>query len=209
MPLTLLIDDQRGPSLNPDGGFVEIGAGAYSACDHSKSACSERLRRGHVTLTASLQISRKGVDFSSCLTAAGPTRNALVDADLPERMRVIRSGGNLAAPAKPDRAQAGFRTIQTKDAWHCCVDIVYWSFQWRTRMRRKMTIGLLSAATTMALSIAADPPARAQGVQSKAHHADHAAHRRAPRCEDDPQCVESLSRAAAYGNMNSPHRSRR
>jgi hypothetical protein len=76
-------------------------------------------------------------------------------------------------------------------------------------MWRKVTIGLLSAATTMALSIAADPPVRAQGIKSKAHHADHAAHRRAWRCEDDLRCAESVARDAAYGNIKSPHRSHR
>ena len=71
-------------------------------------------------------------------------------------------------------------------------------------MRRKITIGLLAAATTMAWSIAANPPARAQVFKSKAHHADHAAHKRAPRCEDDLKCAESMARDAAY-----PHRSHR
>ena len=74
-------------------------------------------------------------------------------------------------------------------------------------MWRKMTIGLFAAATTMAWSIAANPPVRAQGIKSKAHHADHAADRRAPRCEDDLKCAESMARDAAYGNINSPHRS--
>lgn len=72
-------------------------------------------------------------------------------------------------------------------------------------MSRRTTIGLLSVAIVAALTIIAGHPSLAESITKNAQRTHHAVHDRRTPCERDPRCLESLSRAAAYGNLNSPH----
>lgn len=74
-------------------------------------------------------------------------------------------------------------------------------------MSRKLTSGLLALGIVVVLPIMAGQPSRAQSAVTNTHRTHHAAHDRKWSCERDPRCLESLSRAAAYGNLNSPHHS--
>ena len=69
-------------------------------------------------------------------------------------------------------------------------------------MSRKVTIGLLAAATVIALSNFSGQSARAQGANNqrddKAHHAHRAAHKSRPAPVCDGMCAESMARAYAH-----------
>ena len=72
-------------------------------------------------------------------------------------------------------------------------------------MSRRLTTGRRFAGIVAALTIVAGQPSRAESNNKNTHHTHHAVHDRRSPCERDPRCLESLSRAAAYGNMNAPH----
>lgn len=67
------------------------------------------------------------------------------------------------------------------------------------------TTGALAAVIMVTLSFAAVRSAHAQTSNKNIHRPHHTVHDRRSPCEKDPRCLESLSRAAAYGNMNTPH----
>lgn len=74
-------------------------------------------------------------------------------------------------------------------------------------MWRRLTSGLLAATAVMALSIFSGQPTFAQDAGKSVHHVQHAkrsVHNNVTPCERDLRCSESLSRAAAYGYLNSP-----
>jgi hypothetical protein len=73
-------------------------------------------------------------------------------------------------------------------------------------MSPKLTTGLLAVGIVVVLPIMASQPSRAESTAKNTHRTHHAVHDRKWSCERDPRCLESLSRAAAYGNLNSPHR---
>jgi hypothetical protein len=71
----------------------------------------------------------------------------------------------------------------------------------------RLVSGLLAATAAMALSILSAQPTLAQVAGQKVHHVQHAkrsVHNNVTPCEKDLRCSESLSRAAAYGYLNSP-----
>jgi hypothetical protein len=72
-------------------------------------------------------------------------------------------------------------------------------------MSRKLRAGMLAAATIVALSIFSVQPSSAQSGSKNAHRTHHTAQSRLSPCERDPRCLESLSRASAYGNGYAPH----
>lgn len=72
-------------------------------------------------------------------------------------------------------------------------------------MSRRLTTSLVAAGIMATLSIFAACPSLAQAIDRNTHRPKHTTHDRRTPCERDPRCLESLSRAAAYGNLNSPH----
>ena len=72
-------------------------------------------------------------------------------------------------------------------------------------MSRRLTTGLLAAGIMILVPIFAGQPSQAETAAKNTHRTHQAVHDRRTPCERDPRCVESLSRAAAYGYLNSPH----
>lgn len=72
-------------------------------------------------------------------------------------------------------------------------------------MLRGLTTGLITAGIIALSPIIASQPSRAESIVRSAHRTPHAVHNRGTPCERDPRCSESLSRAAAYGYLKSPH----
>lgn len=73
-------------------------------------------------------------------------------------------------------------------------------------MTRRLRAGMLAAATTIVtLSILSVQPSHAQSGSKNGHRTHHTGQSRLSPCERDPRCLESLSRASAYGNGYAPH----